>query len=124
MYNVEENIYGGYIPPHACGETIYYYINAEDESGRNENHPYIGAADPHSFNVTLVPDIWISPSSFNLIGSKAANVTSILNVGNHEFAGETLSYSISCTDIDEYGWLSVNKTSGSNSISLSGEKII
>jgi len=113
MTNVEENIYGGYIPPHPCGETIYYYINAQDDSGRNESLPYIGASDPLSFNVTLVPDIWINPKSFDLTGSSDAPVTDLLTIGNHEFAGETLDFSISCTDDDGYGWLSVDTTSGS-----------
>ena len=33
------------------GDNIQYYIYAKDESGRRESHPYIGAADPHSFNI-------------------------------------------------------------------------
>ncbi len=113
MTNVGEDIYGGYIPSHPCGETIYYYINAQDESGRNENHPYIGASDPHSFNVTLVPDIWIDPLSIDLIGSADFPVNDLLTIGNHEFAGETLDFSLSCTDNEGYGWLSVDTTSGS-----------
>jgi agmatine/peptidylarginine deiminase len=31
------------------GMTVEYYIEAEDESGRNEKHPFIGAPDPHKF---------------------------------------------------------------------------
>lgn len=45
------------------GEEVAYYIHAADESGRSENLPYIGAADPFTFNVsaafeqlTLIPD--------------------------------------------------------------------
>jgi len=41
--------YQAYIPGQPSGTPINYYINAEDHSGRNENHPYIGEADPHSF---------------------------------------------------------------------------
>ena len=33
------------------GDEIQYYIFAKDESGRREKHPYIGAADPHSFRL-------------------------------------------------------------------------
>ena len=36
------------------GDEIQYYIFAKDESGRREKHPYIGAADPHSFNLVGV----------------------------------------------------------------------
>jgi hypothetical protein len=113
MTNIEEDIYGGYIPSHPCGETIHYYINAQDSSGRNENHPYIGASDPHNFTVTLVPDIWVNPSSFNLTNSANVIFTDLLTIGNDEFAGKTLNFTISCTDNEGYGWLSVNITSGS-----------
>lgn len=36
------------------GDEIQYYIFAKDESGRREKHPYIGAADPHTFNIVGV----------------------------------------------------------------------
>ena len=36
------------------GDNIQYYLFAKDESGRRESHPYIGAADPHSFNIVGV----------------------------------------------------------------------
>ena len=38
----------------SIGDNIQYYIFAKDESGRRESHPYIGAADPHSFNIVGV----------------------------------------------------------------------
>jgi len=37
-----------------AGDVVDYYIFAQDESGRSERHPYIGAADPHQFNVQSV----------------------------------------------------------------------
>jgi agmatine deiminase len=45
---------GGYeytavIPEQPEGTLIYYYVHAEDESGRSENHPYMGEMDPHMF---------------------------------------------------------------------------
>ncbi len=113
MTNIEDDIYTGYIPSHPCGQTIYYYINAQDASGRNENHPYIGASDPHKFTVTLVPDIWVNPNSFNLTNSGDVIVTDLLTIGNDIYAGETLNFNISCTNTQGYGWLSVNKTTGS-----------
>jgi len=33
------------------GFEMMYYIHAADESGRSENHPYIGRWEPHSFRV-------------------------------------------------------------------------
>lgn len=35
-------------------DEVQYYLFAKDESGRREQHPYIGAADPHVFTVTGV----------------------------------------------------------------------
>ena len=37
------------IPSQPDGTDIYYYIHAEDDSNRSENHPYIGPGNPHHF---------------------------------------------------------------------------
>jgi len=37
-----------------ANDEVDYYISAEDQSGRKECHPYIGAADPHHFKVLSV----------------------------------------------------------------------
>jgi len=42
-----------FIPMQELGSTVEYYIHAADSSGKSENHPFIGAADPHKFNVGL-----------------------------------------------------------------------
>lgn len=42
------------IPAQAPGTTIEYVFHASDSSGRNEFHPFIGYADPHSFAVQNV----------------------------------------------------------------------
>jgi agmatine/peptidylarginine deiminase len=39
------------IPPQPDYTDIYYYIHAEDDSGRSENHPYIGTGNPHHFYI-------------------------------------------------------------------------
>lgn len=51
MQCVGESLYQGIIPNVTENMDIQYYIFAKDESGRRETHPYIGAADPHFFNV-------------------------------------------------------------------------
>ena len=59
-----DDLYLGYIPAQPDYSTIYYYIHAEDESGRRENHPYIGAGNPHHFFVapdTIAPEIVHQP---------------------------------------------------------------
>jgi agmatine/peptidylarginine deiminase len=105
--------YFAYIPPHPCGETIYYYIHAEDESGRIEDKPYMGSFDPFSFDITLVPDIWISPLSFDLYAGSGYITIDELIVGNDVFAGEVLNFNLTVTDSMSLGWLSVNITQGS-----------
>ncbi len=42
----------GTIPAQADGTSVRYYIHAEDDSGRAENHPYIGSAGAHRFVVS------------------------------------------------------------------------
>ncbi len=46
-----DDIYYGEIPQQPDGTDIYYYLEAEDGSGRVENHPYIGPGNPHHFYV-------------------------------------------------------------------------
>jgi hypothetical protein len=53
---VPDSFYG-YIPAHKAGTTLRYYIQAADNSGRVEAHPYIGAAGAHEFNVNGPPVI-------------------------------------------------------------------
>lgn len=51
MANESGNTFTANIPGQTPGDEIFYYIHAADESGRSENHPYMGAADPHEFVV-------------------------------------------------------------------------
>ena len=43
--------YSATIPSQEIGSKISYYISAADQSGRSENHPYIGPFDPHGYKV-------------------------------------------------------------------------
>jgi agmatine/peptidylarginine deiminase len=49
MEQLGNNYYHAVIPPQENNTKVYYYIHAEDESGRSENHPYIGAPMAYSF---------------------------------------------------------------------------
>ena len=49
MYSLGDDDWGGSIPQQPDGSEITYYLEAEDMSGRVENHPYIGAGNPHRF---------------------------------------------------------------------------
>jgi hypothetical protein len=51
MTFVGDDTYTGEIPQQPDGTDIYYYLEAEDGSGRLEHHPYIGEGNPHHFYV-------------------------------------------------------------------------
>ena len=108
-----DNVYTAYIPIHPCGETLSYYIGAESNTGESYNDPFIGGDDPFTFNVTLVPDITIDPASLSFFGTDGMQLTNYLEIGNHEIAGENLSFNVAVTDESGLGWLSVDVTNGS-----------
>jgi agmatine/peptidylarginine deiminase len=49
------DIYTTTLPAQPDGTLVEYYIHAEDDSGRSENHPYIGAPGAHNFTIRMVP---------------------------------------------------------------------
>ena len=49
MESIGNDEYKGVIPFQQNGSVVYYYIHAEDYSGRSENHPYIGESMAYSF---------------------------------------------------------------------------
>jgi parallel beta-helix repeat protein len=51
MTHVSGNDYQGFIPAQGSAGKVYYYIHAADNSGRSENHPFIGAPDPHVITI-------------------------------------------------------------------------
>ena len=51
MQHAGDDNYIATIPSQEASVKIYYYIHAEDYSGRSGNHPYIGAPGAHSFIV-------------------------------------------------------------------------
>ncbi|KYK20181.1 hypothetical protein AYK24_04080 [Thermoplasmatales archaeon SG8-52-4] len=53
MEGLGNNLFSATIPPQETGTIVYYYIYAEDNSGRSENHPYIGAQMAHTFDAYL-----------------------------------------------------------------------
>jgi len=56
MTNTGGDTWQGSIPAQADGAAVDYYIHAEDDSGRAENHPYIGAQGAHDFTVSSTGD--------------------------------------------------------------------
>ena len=41
------------IPAQSLGTVVSYYVHAVDNSDRHESHPYIGRADPHTFEIVV-----------------------------------------------------------------------
>jgi agmatine/peptidylarginine deiminase len=96
MTSLGDNDYHAIIYPQENRANIYYYIHVEDESGRIEKHPYIGASGAHSFivNITEINNPPEKPSRPS--GETQGNT------------GTSYPYSTNATDPDgdklEYGW--------------------
>jgi len=71
--SLSKGTYTAAVPQQTAGTLVSYYIHAEDNSGRSENHPFIGSADPHKFSVI--------PGAGEVGGTFTLNQTS-LNYGN------------------------------------------
>jgi len=80
--------------PASFGDKVSYYIHAADESGRSENMPYIGAADPFVFTVldgvflTLTPDTLTYEEQQLTISNTGTESIDILNIteqANHSW---------------------------------------
>ena len=56
MASVGGKTWEGFIAGITDSCEVQYYLSAADLSGRHENHPYIGAPDPHTFIVSTTAD--------------------------------------------------------------------
>ncbi|MDI6832296.1 MAG: agmatine deiminase family protein [Bacteroidales bacterium] len=85
--------YKAVIPSQNPLDTVFYFIHAADESGRSENHPYIGLADPHFFIVNQFDNI-----NFNSIKPTISCFPNPaydkLNIAIHYFENENVLISI------------------------------
>jgi hypothetical protein len=70
MESIVGNEFSGYIPALPFGGEVAYYIHAADASGRSADHPFIGAPDPHIFQVISTQVEMDLPhlESWNLVG--------------------------------------------------------
>jgi hypothetical protein len=78
--------YSYIIPQQQSGTIVDYYIHAEDDSGRSETHPYIGASGAHSFVCELING---PPEILHINGTTNGKV------------GEEYEYCIKLTDPEE-----------------------
>ena len=89
MENTNDEDYTATIPA-SFGDKVSYYIHAADESGRSENMPYIGAADPFVFTVldgvflTLTPDTLTYGEQLLTISNTGTESIDILNITEQE----------------------------------------
>lgn len=92
-------------------EEVYYYIHAADASGRSENHPYIGAADPHDFYpaASAVADINVDISALEATAMVDLTDAETIQISNEGVAA--LEYAISFTYNTGEGWASASTTS-------------
>lgn len=79
MFQNGEDLYAQFIGVN-LGDTVYYYIHAADESGRSENLPYIGAADPFMFTVENGEMIDLDPDTL-FVNEVEDYVITITNTG-------------------------------------------
>jgi len=93
MENTDDENYTAVIPA-SFGDKVSYYIHAADESGRSENMPYIGGADPFVFTVkdgvflTLTPDTLTYEEQLLTISNTGIESIDILNIteqANHSW---------------------------------------
>ena len=60
--NIGNNNYKAQIPVKDNNSKFFYYLHAEDESGRIENHPYIGEPMAYTFNGIFINELPENPS--------------------------------------------------------------
>lgn len=79
--------YTGVIPDSSGASAISYYIHATDRSGRSENHPYMGAKDPHEFYISptgAIADKSMSPKRSSLFPNPCDDIAFLKLPGTHE----------------------------------------
>jgi hypothetical protein len=86
MGHMGDNQYYGLIPQQLDEAIIEYYIHAEDDSGRIENHPYIGGSWAHTFTCELINDPPNKP---------------VINGNNEGIPFQEYEFTISSTDPDD-----------------------
>ncbi|MFO7896570.1 MAG: agmatine deiminase family protein [Candidatus Cloacimonadales bacterium] len=99
MENVSDNNYIATLPAQAALTEIGYYISAADQAGKTAHHPYIGAADPHTFLVGT-PQIALSANQLELTvaaGTMAETDFTISNPGELPLT-YNISYSAQSAD--------------------------
>ncbi len=99
LFHESGHTYSGAIPEQPVGSEVGYYLHAADSSGRSMDHPYIGAPDPHVFEVIYrIPDVTVWPDTllYTEIGQMLEGQQAI--VKNESDSGVYIHY------INDQGW--------------------
>ncbi len=99
MINTEGNIFTAYIPAASHEDVISYYIHAADASGRSNNHPLIGAPDPHIYYVVQYPEISVNIDEIEVTLQPDQTADGTFNLTNS--GGGFLEYQIFTIDTTE-----------------------
>lgn len=84
MTNTTGNTWTATIPGQTQGNTIGYYIHAEDNSGRTREHPLIGSPDPHTFLVGPPPQPPVADFSANATTIMEGNSVQFTDLSTNE----------------------------------------
>lgn len=110
MEPVGNDYYHALIPAQEDNTEVYYYIHAEDESGRSENHPYIGGSMAYTFTAFFEND---PPIIIGIEGPNSGKVGEELTycIEAIDSDGDQLYYLWDWGDGQTTGWLSDNCSS-------------
>ncbi len=112
MDNTSADLWEATLPVPDEATEVYYYIHAADESGRSENHPYIGPHDPHDFYPvpTNVAEIQVDVESIEttaMVDNQTEETLQIDNTGEAD-----LSFEVDFTFDEGDGWAYSTTQSG------------
>lgn len=88
------------IGPFAANQVIQYYLHSADESGRSEDYPFIGSADPFEFVYTgendemLPPEIEFTPVTSIQSNQLPLELTSTVTDPNNDLVNVSLWYDV------------------------------
>lgn len=102
------------IPRQTEGSVVDYYIHAADSSGRSENHPYIGAYDPHRFTVgpAIHPHLAINTTAIDTFAFPGTSTWATLSLTNTGAA--PLSYTLTAEPAGS--WMVIPEPQGTISV--------
>jgi hypothetical protein len=124
MQSLGNDQYKATIPSKPGGSTVHYYINAQDESGRSENHPYIGAPGAHTFTISGIPPNTPPEKPEKPTGTPSGKIktTYTYSTSTTDPDGDNVFYTWDWGDETSSGWLGPFNSSVTVSVNHSWDK--